>query len=70
MYEIQVSGMSCNGCVKSITHALQAADAKANVNVDLPTQKVKVTSQLDAQQLTSVIEEAGYSVLHVQKMGN
>lgn len=70
MYEIQVSGMSCSGCVKSISNALQAADAKANVSVDLASQKVKIESHLDSQQLTAAIEEAGYGVLQIRNLEN
>ena len=37
MYELKVDGMTCGGCAASVKRALQALDAKANVDVDLPS---------------------------------
>lgn len=63
MIEFQVSGMSCGGCVASITRAVKSVDAGAEVNADLAGQKVSVVSGVPAEQLKLAIEEAGYDVL-------
>jgi copper chaperone len=63
MYELRVDGMTCGGCAASVKRALQALDAKANVDVDLADKRVRIDTiaQLDA--VTSAIEDAGYEVL-------
>lgn len=63
MYELKVDGMTCGGCAASVKRALQALDAKANVDVDLPgkTVKVETAAQLDA--VKNAVEDAGYDVL-------
>ncbi len=35
MLELSVKGMTCNGCVTSVTRAIQGVDSKAGVDVDL-----------------------------------
>jgi copper chaperone len=62
MYELKVDGMTCGGCAASVKRALQALDAKANVDVDLADKRVRIetTAQLDA--VKSAIEDAGYEV--------
>ena len=63
MIQMTVQGMSCNHCVGAVTRAIQALDAGAAVNVDLPTGQVSVdTTRLNRDQLAAAIEEAGYEV--------
>lgn len=67
MYEIKVSGITCGGCVRSITNALKSLDSKANVNVELKTQLVTVVSEKSQDEIVLKIEEAGYTVLETKK---
>lgn len=60
MHVFKVEGMSCGHCVKTVTQAIQAADAQAQVEVDLGAAEVRVSSVLDAAQLTALINKAGY----------
>ncbi|MGL4668704.1 MAG: heavy-metal-associated domain-containing protein [Saezia sp.] len=47
--ELKVKDMSCGHCVQSITKAIQALDAKAKVEADLATRKIKLeTTVLEA----------------------
>jgi copper chaperone CopZ len=62
MIEFEVEGMSCGGCVKSVTKAIQSADPAAKVEVDLPTKKVKVETHLRHEVVTEAIIDAGYEV--------
>ena len=59
-----VVGMTCDHCVRSVTAEVSALDDVSEVQVDLPTGKVHVTSQqpLPAAQLREAIEEAGYAL--------
>lgn len=57
-----VPDMSCQHCVQSITRAIQAKDASAQVSIDLAQHHVTVSSsQLDAAALLALITEAGYT---------
>ncbi|SIQ18605.1 heavy-metal-associated domain-containing protein [Aquipseudomonas alcaligenes] len=60
MQILKVSGMSCGHCVRAISHAVQAEDPAADVQVDLATGEVRVASRLDLEQLLAAIREEGY----------
>jgi len=62
MYELQVEGMSCGGCVRSVTKSVQAVDSSAKVDVDLQNKKVRVDSSANLDAVTSAIVDAGYPV--------
>ncbi len=63
MLQMRVSGMSCGGCVASITRAIRQKYPSARVDVDLPGQIVKVDGVTDAAGVAGLIEGAGYQVL-------
>ena len=63
MYELKVDGMTCGGCAASVKRALQALDANANVDVDLPSKTVKVDTAAQLDTVKSAVEDAGYDVL-------
>ncbi|MBF8754507.1 heavy-metal-associated domain-containing protein [Pseudomonas guariconensis] len=60
MQVFNVQGMTCGHCVKAVTRAVQAQDAAAQVQVDLPGKQVRVQSQLAAEQILAAIREEGY----------
>jgi copper chaperone len=62
MYELQVEGMNCGGCVKSVTRSVQSIDSNARVDVDLAGKKVRIASQASLDAVKSAISEAGYPV--------
>ena len=62
MYELQVEGMNCGGCVRSVTKSVQSIDSTARVDVDLPGKKVRIESQASLDAVKSAISEAGYPV--------
>ncbi|MBX5436682.1 MAG: heavy-metal-associated domain-containing protein [Alicyclobacillaceae bacterium] len=60
---IMVKGMTCSGCVNSVTKALKGVKGVQEANVDLQAQTATVTfdeSQTSVAQLKQAIEEAGY----------
>ena len=63
MHTIFVSGMTCGGCTKAVTKAIQLQDAQAMVQVDLATQKVEIESRLDREALITIVTDAGFPVL-------
>ena len=62
MVEFDVQGMTCGGCVRSVTNAIQRIDADAVVDVDLAAKKVSVKSAANADRLMEAIQGAGYQV--------
>ena len=62
MYELQVEGMTCGGCVRSVTRSVQAVDAGAKVDVDLKSKKVRIDTGAGLNAVTSAISDAGYQV--------
>jgi copper chaperone len=63
MYELKVEGMSCGHCVNAVTKSVQAIDAAAKVEVDLPQQKVLVSSSASLDNIKAAVVDAGYEVL-------
>lgn len=62
-HRLQVSGMSCQHCVKAITQAVQTNDTAARVTVDLPAGVVEIGgTALPRETLLRIIEEEGYAV--------
>ena len=59
-----VVGMTCAHCVGSVTAEVSALEGVSDVQVDLPTGKVRVTSEqpLATARLREAVEEAGYSL--------
>lgn len=55
-----VTNMTCDGCVRSITKAIQAADPKASVSADLEARRVVVETSLGAGEVQAVLSRAGY----------
>lgn len=63
MYELQVEGMTCGGCVKGVTRSVQTVDSNAKVDVELKSKKVRIDTSANLDAVTSAIEEAGYPVI-------
>jgi copper chaperone len=60
---IKVDGMSCGGCVKSVTGVLTALDGVAKAEVSLEQKQAVVefdAAKVNRDQLKAVIEDAGF----------
>ena len=62
MYELQVEGMNCGGCVRGVTNSVQLVDSNAKVDVDLKSKRVRVDTKAGLEAVTSAISKAGYPV--------
>jgi copper chaperone len=58
-----VTGMTCGGCTKAVTRAIQLQDARATVQVDLDSQKVEINSKLSREALITIVTDAGFPVV-------
>ncbi|TDB73905.1 heavy-metal-associated domain-containing protein [Micromonospora sp. KC723] len=61
----QVQGMTCGHCVNSVSTEVGAIQGVADVQVDLATGRVTVTSEspLDDKSVRAAIDEAGYDLV-------
>ena len=60
-----ISGMTCGGCVRSVSNVLKALDGVAKADVSLDKQCAVVDydpGKLGVDQLRRTIEDAGYEV--------
>lgn len=59
-----VTGMTCGHCVASVTEEVSALDGVEDVQVDLATGVVVVTSAepLDRAAVAAAVDEAGYAL--------
>ena len=60
--KLQVSGMSCGGCVNSVTKALQGVPGVNEVKVTLESGEVLVSGTPDPAACKAAIESAGFDV--------
>lgn len=60
-----VQGMTCSHCVSSVSAAVSALPGVSNVEVDLATGAVTVTSEqpLDTGVVRAAVDEAGYQLV-------
>ena len=60
--QLEVQGMSCGGCVKSVTSALKPLLGISSVDVDLPTGHVTVNGDLPqgGDPLVQALTAAGF----------
>ena len=60
---LEVDGMTCGGCVRSVTNVLKALPGVSFAEVSLEKSQAKVTfdpALADATALRAAVEEAGY----------
>lgn len=62
---IRVSGMTCGHCVSAVTMELSLLPSVTEVDVDLESGQVTITSDtaLEQAQLATAIDEAGYELV-------
>lgn len=62
--EYTVTGMVCQHCVSAVTQELSAIEGVTDVQVELPTGQVTVTSDrpLDRAAVRAAVDEAGYEI--------
>lgn len=62
MKTIEVKGMNCGHCVKTITQAITRIAPDANVNVDLARGQVSIEQcNLPNERIEQAINDAGYT---------
>lgn len=57
---LNVTGMTCDHCVRSVTKALQAVPGVEKVSVSLATGHASIEGKADPAALLRAVEEEGY----------
>jgi len=58
--QFDIQNMSCGGCVRSVTKAIQSVDPLATVTPDLLNRNIKVLSQQSREAFEAALAKAGY----------
>ena len=61
MIELKLPTMTCGHCVRTVTETVQAVDANARLEIDLPAQRVRIQSLLERQAFERALAEEGYA---------
>ena len=60
MYRFNVPSMTCGGCARSVTKALQGVDPHARIETDPPNGAVRVDSVVEQAAFIAALREAGF----------
>ena len=55
-----IESMHCDGCVRSITRALQQLDTDAHISADLAKHQVDITSSASVEKIIATLASAGF----------
>lgn len=58
--QFHLDDMSCGGCARSVTKAIQTIDPTASVVADPPTRRVQVQTSASEEQIVTALREAGF----------
>lgn len=55
-----IDNMTCGGCAKSVTKAIELLDADARVEAHPPSREIVVRSSRTRQEIVATLKEAGF----------
>lgn len=58
--KFHIENMTCGGCVRSVTKAIQSVDPDAKIKASPPERSVEIESSATHEQLESALREAGF----------
>lgn len=58
--QFHLDNMTCGGCARTVTKAIQSVDANANVVTDPPTRLVNIETSASQDQVVAALREAGF----------
>lgn len=67
MYKFKIESLNCMSCFHNIEDALKEFDSSIEAKADVKNQTLTVLSSQSAEQLTKLIEAAGYPVSGMTK---
>lgn len=60
MLKFDLPGMTCGGCVRGVTAAVQELDPGARVEADLEQRRATITTTASETQVRAALADAGY----------
>lgn len=60
----RIQNMTCGGCARGVTNAIQSVDPTANVVADPPTRIVEVTSDRPQAEIERALAAAGFPAVN------
>lgn len=61
--QFHIENMTCGGCVRGVTKAIQSVDPTAEISADPVTHKVDVISASPRERLQAVLADAGFAAI-------
>jgi len=58
--QFHIENMTCFGCARSVTKAIQSVDAGAEVKADPERRKIEVSTSATRADVEAVLADAGY----------
>ncbi|MBA0286334.1 heavy-metal-associated domain-containing protein [Stenotrophomonas maltophilia] len=58
--EFHVEGMTCGGCARSVTKAIERVDPQASVQADPASRRVQVQTSASEAQIVAALTDAGF----------
>ena len=58
--ELRIEDMTCGGCARAVTKAIQSVDPDARIETDPAARRVKVETKASPAALQVVLVEAGF----------
>lgn len=58
--KLTIENMTCGGCARSVTKAIQSVDPNATIETNPAIRRVEVETTVTLLALQQVLEEAGY----------
>jgi copper chaperone len=59
--QFHIDNMTCGGCARSVTRAIQSIDPEAVVTTDPSTRRVEVESSRSRDDFVCALDEAGFA---------
>ncbi len=63
--QLHIENMTCGGCARSVTKAIQSLDPAARVETDPASRKVVVASTRSRVEIEAALAEVGYPAVPV-----
>jgi copper chaperone len=58
--QLHIDNMTCGGCARTVTRAIQSVDPDARIDTDPPSRLVKVDTAASQEQVVAALREAGF----------
>ncbi len=65
MQTFHIQNMTCGGCVRGVTRAIQSVDPAARVHADVPARRVQVVSDQPREIVEATLAKSGYQAVWI-----